>query len=453
MRARASLESARARVDSSAPGVGESTGDAARARCNALVMLRKLQRAQIRSVGTVFLRLRPLLVAPAVLLSWVLIWPSAPRTQSLLVTLVSGSLLAFFTIEAFFARRREVDERWLFRSLLVTLGGLLAACFATGALVSPYVPLLFAPAVTAFAAYGRSRASVTMLVLLALGVLALVLVPERVLFPALEVELRRAMIPVTVLLAAALLWVSVTGLSDAHERAGAALDRLRGELLAGAGERAMAVESIGAKVAHEIRNPLTAIRGLVDLLAPTATDDRARRRFEVVASEVARIEGILRDYLGFARPLAELRLQSVRLDRIVADVLDILDARAHEAGVALVPTFVELELRADPQRLTEALLNLVGNAIEACDRGGTVAVVVARNEAGAEIVVRDDGRGMGPEQLARLGTPYASSRPGGTGLGVVLARQAIAQHGGTVEHESTRGQGTTVTIVLPMEAA
>ncbi|HWB77668.1 MAG TPA: ATP-binding protein, partial [Nannocystaceae bacterium] len=399
----------------------------------AVLPMRSLQRAQIKSVGTVFLRLRPLLVAPPVLVAWTLLWPTAPHTQSVLVTILSGSLLAFFTAEAVIARRREVGERWLFRSLLVTLIGLLGASFATGALASPFVPLLFAPAVTAFAAFGRSRASATMLALLVVGVLALASVPTGFPFPPIALDVRNAMIAVTVVLAAALLWVGVTGLSDAHEQAGNALDRLRAELLAGAGERAMAVESIGAKVAHEIRNPLTAIRGLVDLLAPTAADDRAKRRFEVVASEVARIEGILRDYLGFARPLAELRLQSVRLDRIVADVLDILDARAHAAGVAFVPALAPVELRADPQRLTEALLNLVGNAIEACDRGGTVRVDV---EAGARIVVRDDGRGMGPEQLARLGTPYASSRPGGTGLGVVLARQAIAQHGGTVVHES-----------------
>lgn len=412
--------------------------------------LRSLQRAQIRSVGTVFLRMRPLLVAPPIVLSWVMFWPVAPRAQSIVVTLVSASMLAFFTVEAVVARTREVGERWLFRSLVVTLLALLGASFGTGGLASPYVPLLFAPAVTAFAAFGRTRASATMFVLLALGVVGLAIVPEGVPFPPLATELGRAMLPVTVLLAAALLRVSVAGLADAHEQAGAALDRTRAELLAGASERAAAVESIGAKVAHEIRNPLTAIRGLVDLLAPTATDDRARRRFEVVAGEVARIEGILRDYLGFARPLAALRLQPVRLDRVVGDVADILDARAHAAGVQVTIEAVPIEIVADPQRLTEALLNLVGNAIEACEHGGHVALATQPGaEHEARIVVADDGRGMGAEQLARLGTPYASERPGGTGLGVVLARQAIAQHGGTVVHESTRGRGTKVTITLP----
>jgi signal transduction histidine kinase len=410
---------------------------------------RSLERAQIRGVGTVFLRMRPLLVAPAVVLSWLLMWPSAPRAQSLAVTVLSAALLTFFAIEAVIARRREVGERWLYRSLVVTLLGLLGASLGTGALASPFVPLLFAPAVTAFAAYGRSRASAVMFALLATGVLALALVPEGFPFPALAPWLRRTMTAVTVVLAAALLRVSVAGLSDAHAEAGAALDRLRGDLLAGASERALAVESIGAKVAHEIRNPLTAIRGLVDLLAPTAADDRARRRFEVVASEVARIEGIVRDYLSFARPLSALRLQPVRLDAVVRDVIDILDARAHAAGVAVTLDSVATEQRADPQRITEALLNLVGNAIEACERGGTVALVLVRVPEGATLTVRDDGRGMGAEQLARLGTPYASERPGGTGLGVVLAMQAIAQHGGTVGYASTRGVGTTVTIVLP----
>ncbi|MBC8066716.1 MAG: hypothetical protein IAG13_00150, partial [Deltaproteobacteria bacterium] len=187
--------------------------------------LRSLQRAQIRGVGTVFLRLRPLLVAPAVLTSWVLLWPNAPRSQSLVVTLVSGSLLAFFTIEAAIARRREVDERWLLRSLVVTLLGLLAAAFGSGALASPYVPLLFAPAVTAFAAFGRSRASAMMFALLVAGVLALAMIPEGVPFPPMSAELRRGMIAVTIVLCAALLRVSVAGLSDAHAEAGAALDR------------------------------------------------------------------------------------------------------------------------------------------------------------------------------------------------------------------------------------
>lgn len=412
--------------------------------------LRTLQRAQIRGVGTVFLRMRPLLVAPAVALLWVLLWPAAPRAQSIAVTCVSATMLTWFAVEAWITRRREVGERWLLVSLVVTFVALVVASTATGALQSPFVPLLFAPSVTAFAAWGRSRPSTGMLALLVTGVVVLAVVPDGVPFPTLSAHLHVPMIAVTLVLSAALLRVSVAGLSDAHAQAGASLDRMRDELLAGAAERALAVESIGAKVAHEIRNPLTAIRGLVDLLAPCAEDDRARRRFEVVRSEVARIEGIVQDYLGFARPLAELRRRAIDVASVARDVVDILDARAHQAGVVVTLSAASVTMQADPQRLTEALLNLVGNALDACDRGGRVTIEVAPVDGGgARMTIRDDGRGMGPEQLARLGTPYASDRPGGTGLGVVLAKQAIAQHGGTVEYCSARGEGTTVIVTLP----
>ncbi|MFO0632850.1 MAG: histidine kinase dimerization/phospho-acceptor domain-containing protein [Nannocystaceae bacterium] len=264
-------------------------------------------RAQVRRVGTVFLRQRPLYVAPAVLASWVVCQAIAAPLQRAVVMLLSGALLAFFVVESVLARRRAMAPSWLWRSLVVTAIGLAGACVATGGLASPYVPLLLAPTVTAFAAFGRDRRSAVMLALLLAIALGLALLPAGWPLPPLPSPPREFMLAVTTVLAAALLRVSVAGLSDAHEDAGAALDRVRTELLTGASERAAALESMGAQVAHEIRNPLTAIRGLVDLLAGGATDERAQRRFEVVRGEVERIEGIVRDYLAFARPLSQLR--------------------------------------------------------------------------------------------------------------------------------------------------
>lgn len=416
---------------------------------------RSLARAQVRRVGTVFLRRRPLLVAPAVVLSWVLVLPVVSTAQGVALAVVSGTMLGFFTVEAWVAGRREVDERWLFASLLATAAALLVAAAGTGAIASPYVPLLFAPTVTAFAAFGRDRRSTAALVVVVLGVIGLALLPAGVPFPALPSDVRDVMTVCTVILGAALLRVSVAGLSDAHGDAGRDLDRLRGDLLEGLATRATEVESIGAKVAHEIRNPLTAIRGLVDLLAKDATEPRAVARFDVVRGEITRVEGILRDYLGFARPLAALRREPVAIASLLARIVDILDARAHDAGVSLdrrVEPDAAIELSADPSRLTEALLNLVGNAIEACARGGAVTLALRSARDGVELAIVDDGRGMSPALLARIGTPYVSERPGGTGLGVVLARQVIEQHGGTLSYDSVQGQGTRATVWLPRAA-
>jgi signal transduction histidine kinase len=288
-----------------------------------------------------------------------------------------------------------------------------------------------------------------------LGVVGLALLPEGVPFPALPDDVRDVTTVCTVILGAALLRVSVAGLSDAHGDAGRDLDRLRADLLEGMATRVTEVESIGAKVAHEIRNPLTAIRGLVDLLAKDATEPRAQARFDVVRGEISRVEGILRDYLGFARPLTALRREPVAIADLLARIVDILDARAHGAGVALerrVEPEAAIEISADASRLTEALLNLVGNAIEACDHGGVVRIAVCSARDGVELAIVDAGRGMSPALLARVGTPYVSERPGGTGLGVVLARQVIAQHGGTLGYDSVPGQGTRATVWLPRAA-
>jgi signal transduction histidine kinase len=128
--------------------------------------------------------------------------------------------------------------------------------------------------------------------------------------------------------------------------------------------------------------------------------------------------------------------------------LAVLSARADHAAVAL-SSRGDATVEADPRRIREAVLNLVANAIEATQAGGEVVVAVRRAGDVAEIVVRDSGRGMSPETLRRLGTPFFTTRDEGTGLGVVLARSVVAQHGGTLTYDSEPGRGTTATIVLP----
>src|SRR5262249_39381298 len=97
-------------------------------------------------------------------------------------------------------------------------------------------------------------------------------------------------------------------LTDAHRMTGASRDRLRDDLLAAVTARAKSLEAIGAKVAHELKNPLAAVKGLVQLLSRSAADERSEERLRVVSSEIARMEAILRDYLSFARPLDDLQV-------------------------------------------------------------------------------------------------------------------------------------------------
>ncbi len=205
---------------------------------------------------------------------------------------------------------------------------------------------------------------------------------------------------------------------------------------------------MGAKVAHELKNPLTAVKALVQLGLRNPAETASHERLTVVEREVTRMEEILRSYLSSARPFEEVKPARVDLGPLVSDVLGALSARAHEAGVRLFLRG-EATVEADRRRLEEALLNLVANGIEATPPGGEVVVEVGRSAEEIQIAVRDTGRGMAPEALRRLGTPFFTTRQEGTGLGVVLARSVIALHGGTLRYESQPGKGTTVRATLP----
>jgi len=110
-------------------------------------------------------------------------------------------------------------------------------------------------------------------------------------------------------------------------------------------------------------------------------------------------------------------------------------------------------VQGDPRRLKEALINLVANAIEATPSSGSVHLRVRTTPSAVTLEVKDSGRGIGPEDLERLGTSFFTTRPNGTGLGVVLAQGVITQHGGSLAYTSAVGQGTTATITLPGKTA
>jgi len=408
--------------------------------------------SQVRAVGTDFLRARPWVVAPVAAVNLVcLVRAGAPAEQLRLLGPGIAVLLGFFVYEAVRFRREVVREGQLRRSLGLTAGALLLACAASGGPRSPMVPLLLAPVGVAFAAFGRGRGNTGLLLAVLLGLAGLALVPAGTPFPAIAGPQAAVMTVASAAGSLVLLWIGVTGLTTAYARSGEALVRTRDATLAAMTDRMRGAESLGARVAHEIRNPLTAIKGLVQLLARGEHEERDRRRLEVVLAEVGRVEETLAAYLSFARPLAELRPEPVALAGLLGELAALLEARAEAGGVRVVVRAEEVEVLGDRRRLQEALLNLASNALEATAPGGTLTLTATRAGQGARLTVVDDGRGMTPEQLARLGTPFVSGRPGGTGLGVTLARAVVLQHGGAMRHTSAPDQGTRVTLTLPGE--
>jgi signal transduction histidine kinase len=221
----------------------------------------------------------------------------------------------------------------------------------------------------------------------------------------------------------------------------------REQVAAQALARTRELEHLGARLSHELKNPLAAIKALAQLAGRAAGDPDARESLDTIVSEAERMRHVVDEYLSFSRPLEKLRLEPVSLRDLAQEVLAVLAGRADEAGVALEASGDAVAV-ADPRRLKEALLNLVANAIEATPSGGRVSAVVSADGDLARVTVTDTGAGMAPEVLARIGTAFYTTRESGTGLGVLLARTVFKQHGGGLTYESTPGAGTVAVATL-----
>lgn len=411
----------------------------------------RLRSAQVRAVGSAFFRFRAWLVVPSALLG--LVWfrlAGVSGAQLAALGMSFGLVSVYFVYEAWRARRVLVSERRLFVSLLVTLVALAAGVLQSGGLDSPALPLLFAPTVTAFAAFGRRRQSIYMLLALFALVVVVAAWPGGAPFPPVAGPWRVVLLCQFALVSAALLLFSVAGLTEAFAAAGSALERLREASVAEVQSRARSVDAVGARVAHEVKNPLTAVKNLVELVESESQDERARRRLAVVRGEVERIEVILRDYLSFARPLEGLTAAPVELAGLLEGVASLLHMQLDRMNVALALASAPAWVEGDGPRLQAALLNVLLNALHASPQGGRVEVNLRTEGEVVELTVRDHGDGLTPEALERAGEPFFTTKPGGTGLGLATARATLAEHGGSLVLENAKGGGARVTLRLPV---
>ena len=225
-------------------------------------------------------------------------------------------------------------------------------------------------------------------------------------------------------------------------------------------EKAAVVGRLAAAIAHEIRNPLNYINLTLDHLRSSfAPEDAAKREtFERLAdqlkAEVQRINRHITDFLKYSRPSA-LELISLDLRAEAADALRVISGQASERGVETtleeagnVPPVV-----ADRDSLRSVFTNLLLNSLEAIDgNGGTVGIKLsAEAEDHARIEIFDTGRGIASDDIAKIFEPYFSTKETGTGLGLAIVKKAIDDHGGSISVSSTKGQGTTFTIILPTQ--
>ena len=223
-------------------------------------------------------------------------------------------------------------------------------------------------------------------------------------------------------------------------------------------ERLAAAEEVARRVAHEIKNPLSPIaltlEGLVRTrqTRPQEFDAAFEAAARTIQEEIQRIRGILEDFSRFGR-LPVPRPRPSDLNGVISQVVTLYaGSSATTRLVADLDAAMPL-VSIDPDRMTEVINNLVGNALQALGgKGGTITVATRRVEEGAEIRVSDTGPGLPEQVLRRLFEPYVSTTQGGTGLGMAIVRRIVLDHGGRIEAGNRPGLGAEVRILLPWDA-
>jgi two-component system sensor histidine kinase HydH len=216
-------------------------------------------------------------------------------------------------------------------------------------------------------------------------------------------------------------------------------------------ERLAALGRLAAGVAHEIRNPLGAIRGLVQYFQVTWKEHSEQRVYlDVILHEVDRLNRVVSDLVEFARP-REPQREPHDLVEIVRHAVTLVQSDVRAKGIHIVHDLEERlpSLLVDRDLVLQALLNILLNAVEAMEPDGELRIRLADSSGWVELAIQDTGCGVPPEHLGRLFDPFFTTKQQGTGLGLAIAHRAIQAHDGEIIIDSTPDMGTTVTIRLP----
>ena len=242
-----------------------------------------------------------------------------------------------------------------------------------------------------------------------------------------------------------------------HDRILVEVHRMEADLQRG--KRSSAMGKLAAGVAHEIRNPLNAIGMIVQRLekefVPTSGSEEYRSLAQTVRSETQRINGMVQQFLQFARP-PKLSPAPTEVDGLVQEMLNLVAAQGVDKGVKGIALAHDLKaprpVPLDREQMKQALLNLLLNALEATSAGGRITVCTEQSKHQTVVEVRDTGRGIPSEALDRVFDPYFTTKNRGTGLGLAIVHRIIEEHGGRMEVESKEGEGSVFRMVFPAKS-
>ncbi|KQO13788.1 ATP-binding protein [Paenibacillus sp. Leaf72] len=213
-------------------------------------------------------------------------------------------------------------------------------------------------------------------------------------------------------------------------------------------EKLTTVGQLAAGVAHEIRNPLTTLRGFLQLQLKNRTGNTEHT--SLMLSELDRINLIVSEFLILAKPQAtQFTLKDVK--QVLRDVLLFLDSEAHLHNAEFLTVFAEEPclISCEENQLKQVFINVLKNAIEAMPTGGPIYIRLKRNTGHITIEIADEGIGIPEELISQIGSPFVTGKESGTGLGMMVSQRIIQSHQGMIDIQSQVNAGTTVTITLP----
>ncbi|MCP3764052.1 sensor histidine kinase [Domibacillus sp. A3M-37] len=216
-------------------------------------------------------------------------------------------------------------------------------------------------------------------------------------------------------------------------------------------EKLKTVSEIAASISHEVRNPLTVIKGFLQLLKErNLTEEDKMMYLAISLDELERAEHIITDYLTFAKPSLE-NVKVLDLAKELDYVLTVVSPYANMNNVHIEVSWEEnLYISGEAAKLHQCLINVIKNGIEAMPEGGQLSVSLKKTGSKAWLSVTDSGTGMSEEQLERLGTPFYTTKDKGTGLGTMVVYSIVKAMGGEIKVKSEENKGTSFTIALPI---
>jgi signal transduction histidine kinase len=225
------------------------------------------------------------------------------------------------------------------------------------------------------------------------------------------------------------------------------------------GEHAHSMQQLSASIAHEIRNPITAAKSLVQQMEEDPTSRENVEYARVALEELQRVERSVSHLLRFARD-EEMGIADLCMSEVLDSALETFSDRLERSGIAL-ERHIDCEgaMQGDAEKLRRVMINLVGNAIDALAEGDVkhprIEVAMGENLAGTEVWVRvkDNGPGIDAEAQRKLFSPFYTSKAGGTGLGLAICRKLVDAHGGSIEVNSAPGSGAEFLLIFPKTRA